>query len=161
MGDLIKVGMADLNCTRSPGVLTTLGLGSCVGICLYDTSTKISGMAHIMLPSSLQIKNNSNIAKFADTGIVKLVEDMQRLGANRNKLVGKIAGGAQMFNFNDSSDIMRIGSRNVVATKEVLRELNIPIIAEDTGGNHGRTIELYSDTGMLLIKTIGFGTKQI
>ncbi len=161
MGDLIKVGMADLNCTKSPGVLTTLGLGSCVGICLYDTTTKVSGMVHIMLPSSLQIKNNSNIAKFADTGIVKLVEDMQKLGANRNRLVSKIAGGAQMFNFNDSSDIMRIGSRNVVATKEVLKELNIPIIAEDTGGNHGRTIELYSDTGMLLIKTIGFGTKQI
>lgn len=161
MGDLIKVGMADLNCTKSPGVLTTLGLGSCVGICLYDTTTKVSGMAHIMLPSSLQIKNNSNIAKFADTGIVKLVEDMVRLGANRNKLVSKIAGGAQMFNFNDSSDIMRIGSRNVVATKEVLKGMNIPIIAEDTGGNHGRTIELYSDTGMLLIKTIGFGTKQI
>ncbi|OGO78436.1 MAG: chemotaxis protein CheD [Clostridiales bacterium GWB2_37_7] len=161
MGDLIKVGMADLNCTRNPGVLTTLGLGSCVGICLYDTSTKISGMAHIMLPSSLHIKNNSNIAKFADTAIVKLIEDMQKIGASKYRLVSKIAGGSQMFNFNDSSDIMRIGSRNVTATKEVLQSLNIPIIAEDTGGNYGRTIELYSETGVLLIKTIGFGTKKI
>jgi len=161
MAELIKVGMADLNCTKSPGVLTTLGLGSCVGVCLYDTSTKISGMVHIMLPSSLQIKNNSNVAKFADTGIVKLIEDMQKLGASKYRLVSKIAGGAQMFNFNDSSDIMRIGSRNVTATKEVLQSLNIPIIAEDTGGSYGRTIELYSETGILLIKTIGFGTKQI
>lgn len=161
MADLIKVGMADLNCTRSPGILTTLGLGSCVGVCLYDTSTKISGMVHVMLPSSQQIKNNSNVAKFADTGIVKLLEDMQKLGATKHRIVSKIAGGAQMFNFNDSSDIMRIGSRNVVATKEVLQSLNIPIIAEDTGGNYGRTIELYSETGILLIKTIGFGTKQI
>lgn len=161
MGDLIKVGMADLNCTNSPGILTTLGLGSCVGVCLYDKLNKVSGMVHIMLPSSLQIKNNSNVAKFADTGIVKLLEDMQKLGAKKNRIVCKIAGGAQMFNFNDSSDIMRIGSRNVIATKEVLQSLNIPILAEDTGGSYGRTIELYSETGMLLIKTIGFGTKQI
>lgn len=161
MGELVKVGMADLNCTKSPGILTTLGLGSCVGVCLYDTATKISGMVHVMLPSSLQIKNNSNIAKFADTGIVKLLEDMIKLGASKNKIVSKIAGGAQMFNFNDSSDIMRIGARNVTATKEVLQSLNIPIIAEDTGGSYGRTIELYSETGVLLIKTIGFGTKQI
>lgn len=161
MGELVKVGMADMNCTRTPGILTTLGLGSCVGICLHDTSTKISGMVHIMLPSSLQIKNNSNPAKFADTGIVKLLEDMQKMGAIKNKIVSKIAGGAQMFNFSDSSDIMRIGSRNVAATKEILASLNIPILAEDTGGSYGRTIELYSETGMLLIKTIGFGTKQI
>lgn len=161
MADLIKVGMADLNTAYSPWILTTLGLGSCVGICLYDSSTRISGLVHIMLPSSSQIKNNSNIAKFADTGIVKLVEDMIKIGARRSKLVSKIAGGSQMFNFNDASDIMRIGTRNVTATKEVLKSLNIPIIAEDTGGNYGRTIELYSETGILLIKTIGYGIKQI
>ena len=161
MADLIKVGMADLNMVNSPGILTTLGLGSCVGICLYDTSTRISGMVHIMLPSSLQIKNNSDQAKFADTGIVKLLEEMIKMGARRNKIISKIAGGAQMFNFNDTSDMMRIGARNVTATKETLKQLNIPIKAEDTGGNYGRTIELYSETGMLLIKTIGYGVKQI
>lgn len=161
MADLIKVGMADLNTTNSPGVLTTLGLGSCVGICLYDTSTKISGMVHIMLPSSLQIKNNSNLAKFADTGILKLLEDMIKIGARRSKIVSKIAGGSQMFNFNDTSDVMRIGSRNVTASKDILKQLGIPLIAEDTGGNYGRTIELYSETGVLLIKTIGYGLKQI
>lgn len=161
MVDIIKVGMADLNTTYCPGVLTTLGLGSCVGICLYDVSTKISGLVHIMLPSSSQIKNNSNEAKFADTGIVKLMEVMIEMGANRKKLISKIAGGAQMFNFNDSSEIMRIGMRNIAATKETLKKLNIPLVSEDTGGNYGRTIELYSETGILLIKTIGYGTKQI
>jgi chemotaxis protein CheD len=161
MAELVKVGMADLSAVYCPAVLTTLGLGSCVGICLYDTSSRIAGMAHIMLPSSAQIKNNSNIAKFADTGIVKLMEDMIKMGAKRSKLVSKIAGGSQMFSFNDASDIMRIGSRNVAATKETLKALNIPLIAEDTGGNYGRTIELYSETGILLIKTIGYGMKQI
>jgi len=161
MTDLTKVGMADMNTVYSPGILTTLGLGSCVGICLYDSSTKISGLVHVMLPSSEQIKNNSNTAKFADTGIVKLMEDMLKMGAKRSRIVSKIAGGSQMFNFNDTSDIMRIGTRNVAATKETLRMLNIPLIAEDTGGNYGRTIELYSETGILLIKTIGYGMKQI
>lgn len=161
MADLIKVGMADMGTTYSPGILTTLGLGSCVGICLYDTHSKISGLVHIMLPNSTQIKNNSNAAKFADTGIVKLLEDMTKMGAKKSRIVAKIAGGAQMFSFNDSSDIMRIGSRNVAATKETLNSLGIPILAEDTGGNYGRTIELYSQTGVLLIKTIGYGIKQV
>lgn len=161
MAELIKVGMADLNTACCPGVLTTLGLGSCVGICLYDPSTKISGLAHIMLPDSKQIKNNSNLAKFADTGVKVLLEEMIKIGAKRSKIVSKIAGGAQMFSFSDSSDIMRIGMRNVTAAREVLKLFNIPLIAEDTGGNYGRTIELYSETGILLIKTIGYGTKKI
>lgn len=161
MYNLIKVGMADLNCSAHPAVLTTLGLGSCVGVALYDTSKKIVGLAHIMLPSSQQAKNNTNIAKFADTAIIKLVNDMISIGAKKEHIVAKLAGGAQMFNFNQSSDMMRIGYRNAIASKEVLNDLKIPIICEDTGGNHGRTIELYSESGILLIKTIGYGVKQI
>jgi chemotaxis protein CheD len=161
MENLIKVGMADLNSSEHPGVLTTLGLGSCVGVALYDNSKKIIGLAHVMLPSSLQARNNTNIAKFADTAIVKLLEDMIKLGARKEKIVAKLAGGAQMFNFNQSSDMMRIGYRNVIASKEKLTELRIPIISEDTGGSYGRTIELYSEDGRLLIKTIGSGLKQI
>lgn len=161
MAEVVKVGMADLNCVYAPGILTTLGLGSCVGICLHEKESKISGMVHIMLPYSTQIKNNSNPAKFADTGIERLLNQMIKMGAKHSKIVSKIAGGAQMFNFNDTSDIMRIGTRNVSATKEILKKLNIPLVAEDTGGNYGRTIELYSESGKLLIKTIGYGIKQI
>ncbi|MCX7922399.1 MAG: chemotaxis protein CheD [Clostridia bacterium] len=161
MENTIKVGMADLNVSCHPGVLTTLGLGSCVGIALYDPTTKIIGLAHVMLPSSMQAKNNSNIAKFADTAVVKLVEDMKKLGVRKENLVAKLAGGAQMFAFNQQSDMMRIGLRNVIASKEKLEELKIPIISEDTGGNHGRTIELFSEDGRLLIKTIGHGVKYI
>ncbi|WP_024831354.1 chemotaxis protein CheD [Ruminiclostridium josui] len=159
--EIIKVGMADLNSSRHPCMLTTLGLGSCVGVALYDSTSKVAGLAHVMLPSSEQAKNNSNIAKFADTAIVKLVDDMIKLGARKDRIVAKLAGGAQMFVFNQSSDLMRIGYRNVVASKEKLKLLNIPVISEDTGGNYGRTIELYSDDGRLMIKTIGFGIKQI
>jgi len=161
MVNIIKVGMADLQSSCHPCIITTLGLGSCVGIALYDPGKKIVGLAHIMLPSSQQAKNNTNIAKFADTAIVKLVDDMIKLGASKNQIVAKIAGGAQMFSFSDSSEIMRIGARNVAATKETLEQLKIPVLAEDTGGNYGRTIELFSEDGRLLIKTIGHGIKEI
>lgn len=159
--EVIKIGMADLNVIKSPGILTTLGLGSCVGIALYDKNKKIAGLAHIMLPSSLEIKNNTNKAKFADTGIELLIEMIVSIGASRRGLTAKITGGSQMFNFNSDSDILKVGKRNVLATKEKLKEFKIPVIAEDTGGNYGRTIELNSEDGSLLVKTIGHGTQVI
>lgn len=155
--DMINVGMADLNSTKCPGVLTTLGLGSCVGIALYDPTSKVGGLAHIMLPDSTQIKSNANIAKFADTGIVKLVNDMVKLGANQRLMKAKIAGGAQMFAFESSNANMRIGDRNVEATIKTLMKLGIPIIGKDVGSNYGRTVELYTEDGRFQIKTIGHG----
>ncbi len=162
MQGIIKVGMADLKVVKEPDILTTLGLGSCVGIALYDRIRKVAGLAHIMLPDSCQIKNNTNKAKFADTAIEILVNEMVKQGASESRMTAKITGGSQMFSFgNSGSDLMKIGYRNTIATKETLNRLKIPIIAEDTGGNYGRTIEFYSYTGELLIKTIGYGVKTI
>lgn len=161
MNDMIKVGMADLNVCTSPNVLTTLGLGSCVGIVLYDPIRKIAGMVHIMLPDSTKILNNENKAKFADTGIDLLIKQMISIGAERRVLISKIAGGAQMFAFNNNNEMMRIGERNVEATKLKLQQLGITIKAEDTGANYGRTIEFYPETGDLLIKSVGKDRKII
>lgn len=151
----IKVGMADLNVCVSPDRITTLGLGSCVGIALRDPVTKIGGLAHIMLPDSTTIRNNSNIPKFADTGIEELVKQVTRRGANRSRLVAKIAGGAQMFGFNSNSEMVRVGERNVQATKKKLAQLKIPILAEDTGKNFGRTVIFYPETGDFVIRAVG------
>lgn len=161
MVNIIKVGMADLQVSRHPAILTTLGLGSCLGIALYDNSTNIIGLAHAMLPDSTSARNSSNAAKFVDTAIDELIREMLKIGANRNRICAKLAGGAQMFSFSNSNDLMRIGLRNVTAAKEKLSQLRISILSEDTGGNFGRTIELDSSTGLLLIKTIGYGIKQI
>lgn len=162
MSKIIKIGMADLNICDCPDILTTLGLGSCVGIILYDPASKISGMAHVMLPDSTKIKNNQNIAKFADTAIDELIRLLIVRGANRRRLVAKIAGGAQMFAFSSNTDdLMRIGERNVSATKSKLQQLGISILSEDTGKNYGRTIEFYSETGALKIKSIGKEEKFI
>lgn len=158
---MVNVGMADLNTTKYPGVLTTLGLGSCVGIALYDPKTKIAGLAHVMLPDSTQIRNNSNIAKFADTATIKLVKDMMALGAKRENMKAKLAGGAQMFAFDSTNESMRIGDRNIEASIKILGKLGIPIIGRDVGKTYGRTIELYSEDGRLVIKTIGQGNRII
>jgi chemotaxis protein CheD len=159
--NIIKVGMADLNYTRHPGILVTLGLGSCVGIALYEKKIKMIGLAHIMLPWSQQAKNNANKAKFADTGIMLLLQKMGESGASISNIVAKLAGGAQMFSFSGNSDMIRVGQRNVEATKAVLQQFRIPVISEDTGGSYGRTIEFYSEDGRLMIKTIGYGIKYI
>lgn len=156
MSEIIKVGMADLKTCISPDGVTTLGLGSCVGIALRDPVTKIGGLAHIMLPDSTAIRNSSqNIAKFADTGIVELVNQMEKLGANKARLEAKIAGGATMFQFNTNNGTMMIGERNVEASKQKLAELNIPLLAQDTGANYGRTVTYYPETGEFHIRAVG------
>ena len=113
MDELIKVGMADLNICKAPRGLTTLGLGSCVGVCLWDTSTGLGGLCHIMLPDSTRIKNNSNIYKFADTGIDELIRRLVSMGAPRARLKAKIAGGAQMIAFQSRHDTMSNGAANI------------------------------------------------
>lgn len=157
MSEIIKVGMADLKTCVSPNGITTLGLGSCVGIALRDPASKIGGLAHIMLPDSTAIRNSQqNIAKFADTGIEELVRQMVGLGANRSRIVAKIAGGATMFKFEGSSNsTMQVGQRNVEAVKAKLGEMRIQILAEDTGKNYGRTVVFYPETGEFHIKAVG------
>lgn len=158
---IIRVGMADLKVSAHPSILTTLGLGSCVGITLYDFKKKVIGMAHIMLPDSKIAVANTIRAKFADTGIEDLVKGMVAMGAKRENLVAKAAGGAQMFTFAGSSDTMKIGARNSEATRTILKNMRIPLVSEDTGGSHGRTIEISSQDGLLMVKSIGFGVKYL
>lgn len=161
MGNVIKVGMADLNICKSPDVITTLGLGSCIGLTLYDPVTKIGGMVHYMLPDSTQVRNNENIAKFADTGIDELLKRVVAAGASRQRLVAKIAGGAKMFETTGVSAIGHIGARNAEAAKQILKQKGIRLVAEDTGLNYGRTVELHCETGDFHIKAVGKPVKVI
>ncbi|MCR5419966.1 MAG: chemotaxis protein CheD [Lachnospiraceae bacterium] len=161
MSEMIKVGMADLKLCKAPDAITTLGLGSCVGIALRDPITKVGGLAHIMLPDSTKISNNTCIAKFADTGIAELVRIMVASGASRNRIVAKIAGGAQMFALQSKSESMAVGARNAEAVVKILGEMKIPILAQDTGDSYGRTVEFYPETGDFVIKAVGRDIKKI
>ena len=160
--EIIKIGMAGLGVARSPGRLRTTGLGSCVGVVLYDQVQKIAGMAHVMLPESSMAKGEiESMGKYADTAIPQLIHLMQKEGANTRNMVAKMAGGAQMFAFLGSNDTMRIGPRNVEACKQALQAAHIEIVAEDTGGNCGRTIEFDAENGLLQIRTVNQGVKEV
>lgn len=159
---VVKVGMADLNIATEGIILKTTGLGSCVGLTLFDPVCKIAGMAHVMLPSSeIARDTNINIAKYADTAIPELIGRMLAAGALQQRLKAKMAGGAQMFAMTSQSDSLRIGPRNVESCTELLKKLNIPILSQDTGGNFGRTIEFFSNNGMLSIRSVQHGIREI
>lgn len=159
---VVKVGIADMNITKAPNTIRTSGLGSCVGVVLYDSQKKIAGLAHIMLPdSSLERGKTIHKAKYADTAISVLIELLKKEGVNPKLLKAKIAGGAEMFKFSSKNKMMRIGPRNVDAVKKELKKYSIPLIAEDTGGSSGRTIEFCPETGKLMIRTVNQGTKEI
>lgn len=161
MGNMIKVGMADLNIAKSPDSLTTLGLGSCIGLTLYDPVAKIGGLVHYMLPDSTKLKNNSNIAKFGDTGIRELYKKMIEKGASPTRMVAKIAGGAKMFEVSGLSSVGNVGERNAEEAKIILKELKVRLVAEDTGLNYGRTVVLNCENGEYLIKSVGKPQKVI
>lgn len=152
---VIKVGIADMNVVTAPDTIRTSGLGSCVGLVLYDEAAKRAGMLHIMLPDSSLSRNEIlNKAKFANTGVLELIN---RLGIPPYRLKAKMAGGAQMFQFSTQKDTMRIGPRNIESIREQLIFHRIPLIAEDVGGSSGRTIEFDPLTANLNIRTVNAG----
>ena len=155
----ITIGISDLNVVMAPDTIITYALGSCIAICLYDPQVKAAGMAHIMLPSSKECPADRNIKKFADTAATELVRIMEMRGARRARMKAKIAGGAQMFKV--ISDAANIGRRNTAAVKEALRSMMIPIIAEDTGNDFGRTVEFFSVNGVLQVRTAKMGSWEI
>lgn len=158
---IIKVGMADLNVAKYPNRIRTTGLGSCVGVVLYDPLNKIGGLAHIMLPDSSLGKGDQKEGKYADTAIPMLIRELEKAGAERSFLIAKLAGGAQMFAFSTINETMKVGPRNVEACRLILNRERIPVVAEDIGGNWGRTIELDSSTGQLSIRTVNQGDKKL
>lgn len=161
MSNVIKVGMADLAVCSGEDAVTTLGLGSCIGIAIRDPVTGIGGLVHIMLPDSTEIRNNSNRPKFADTGIEDLVNAIVKKGGNRSRLVAKIAGGAQMFGSGGSANTIRVGERNAQASKKKLMQMRIPLLASDTGNTYGRTVIFYPKTGDYVIRSVGKPEKVI
>lgn len=159
---VIKVGIADMNIVKPPYTIRTAGLGSCVGVVLFEPLKQIAGMVHIMLPdSSLAKEGILNVAKYADTGIRELVRKLEKEGLRCSMLKAKIAGGAQMFQFSSGNDLMRIGPRNEEAVRKTLQQLNIELLAADCGGNNGRTIEFDPITKKLSIRTVNKGVKEL
>lgn len=157
----IRVGIGEANTVNSPGEIITVGLGSCIGIALYDKNISLGGLVHIILPDSTQFSKINNPFKFANLGIPLLLKRMENEGAKKVNIKAKIAGGASMFNFADKNKINDIGSRNEIAVRQSLAQLSIPIISTDVGGNKGRTMILDTSSGIVYIRTIGIGIKEL
>jgi len=152
MEQIVFIGIGEYQIGVAPIVIATLGLGSCIGIAILDPISRIGGLAHIMLPDSSTVSDKSVRSKFADTAVVDMVNDMIRLGAKRERMVAKIAGGAHMFGL--ENDVLKVGQRNIIATKEILNRLRIPISSEEVGGSVGRTVHFYTENGKFQIKSV-------
>ena len=163
MENSYHVGMADAVAVSSPAKLITLGLGSCIGLVIYDEIAKIAAMAHIMLPDSRGGKEHEKPGKFADLAIPFLLDELSKKHAQKERLKAKFAGGAQMFAniTGGGTEFLAVGSRNISETIAFLNKFKIKIIASDTGGNKGRTVEFNTETWMLSVKVLGKGITMI
>ncbi len=159
MEKIVRVKIADYAVLKEEGLLITIGLGSCIGIALYDASLKVAGLAHILLSDSTQFRKRENLAKYADTAIPLLLEEMLRLGVKRGRVKAKIAGGSELFNF--KSDRESVGARNIKAVKKTLALINVPLLAADVGGKSGRTMKFFAGEGKVLIAHPGAKEKEL
>lgn len=143
---------------RSEGEILSSGIGSCVLVILYDPETKVGGIAHILLPDEKYSRKVSDRNRFPRPAITNLLSEMERLGADRSRIFARLVGGSSMFNTDRHEPI---GDKNVAACRRILNELGIPIRAEDTGGNWGRSVSLDIKTGRVRITTYRIGIKEL
>lgn len=161
MSEMIRVRMADYNLCSPPDRITTLGLGSCMGVVIYEEYSRWCGMAHIMLPDSKKISFNENRMKFADTCLGDMYRDLKlRVGKNAS-FFAKIAGGARMFAYDSDNELLNIGEQNSLAVRQFLMEKGIPIMAEDVGKDFSRTIVFNPQRASLHITAVGIDEYEI
>jgi len=151
----VIVNVADWAAERGDGVLVTLGLGSCVAIMLYDPQANAAAMAHVLLPSTSLARDITNHAKFPETAVPLLVDQLKRLGADPRRIVAKLAGGASMFSQLVTPGTIQMGERNVLASRNALRAAAIPILRESVGGERGRSIRFHAQDGRVEIRSVG------
>jgi len=156
---MIPVGMAEVKIAREGETLSALGLGSCIGLAAYCRRTKIGGMVHIMLPAAFANQENDKPGKFADSGIPALLEAMKAAGAG-SQLVFAYAGGAQVF-VGSAKAGMDIGSRNAEAVKQHMARLGGKVKAFEVGGNEGRTLTFFPKTGLVTVRSVRGGTRDL
>lgn len=152
--------VADFAVGKGGGVLSTIGLGSCVAIAIYDKQARVGGMAHVLLPSEGLSRDKDNRAKFPGTAVPLLLEEMKKLGA-RGPFTAKIAGGSSMFGALLPSGGINMGERNVLSSRQALSEAGIPLAAQDVGGDYGRSVYFHLDDGRMLVRSLKSGDRAL
>jgi chemotaxis protein CheD len=154
------VKVADFAVGKGGGVISTIGLGSCVAIAIYDKQARVGGMAHVLLPSEGLSRDKDNRAKFPGTAVPLLIEEMRKLGA-RGPFTAKIAGGSSMFGALLPSGGINMGERNVLSSRQALSEAGIPLAAQDVGGDYGRSVYFHLDDGRMLVRSLKSGDRAL
>jgi chemotaxis protein CheD len=157
----IVVGISDIRFAEPPQKLVTYGLGSCVAIVLFSREAVVGSMAHVMLPLACGDGNNETPGKFADTAVAAMVQKMEARGIGPPQLIGKIAGGADMFAGQFRGTGRRIGARNILSTRKALDTFGIRLLAQDVGGTAGRTVEFIAETGLFTVRTLRGEVKEL
>ncbi len=156
----LRVRVADYAVAKGDDVISTIGLGSCVAIVIYDRQTRVGGMAHVLLPSEGLSRDKDNRAKFPGTAVPLLLEEMRKLGA-RGPFAAKIVGGASMFGALIPAGGINMGERNVVSSRQALSEAGIPLAAQDVGGDYGRSVYFHLDDGRVLVRSLKSGDRAL
>ena len=159
MSDL-RVRVADYAVGKGPIVISTIGLGSCVAIAIYDKQTRIGGMAHVLLPSEGLSRDKENRAKFPGTAVPLLLEEMKKLGS-RGPYTAKIAGGSSMFGALIPAGGINMGERNVAASRQALADAGISLSGQDVGGDYGRSVYFHLEDGRVLIRSLKSGDRAL
>lgn len=146
--------VADAAAAQGDAMLTTIGLGSCVAIVLHDADRKIGGLAHILLPSESLAQDRSNRAKFPGSAVPLLLEEMQRLGSRPTRITARLVGGASMFAALLPAGGLQMGERNLLATRDALGKARLPIVGEDVGGGHGRSVFFDIASGQVQVRSM-------
>ena len=152
--------VADYAVAKGSGVISTIGLGSCVAIAIYDRQTRIGGLAHVLLPSEGLSRDKDNRAKFPGTAVPLLLEEMRKLGA-RGPFTAKIAGGSSMFGALMPTGGINMGERNVASSRQALNDAGIPLAAQDVGGDYGRSMFFHLEDGRVLVRSLKSGDRAL
>ena len=156
----LRVRVADHAVGRRGDVITTVGLGSCVAIMLHDATARVGGLAHVLLPVEALGRGTGSRAKYAATAVSLLLEEMAAAGAGRG-VTAKIAGGASMFAALLQSGGVNMGERNVAETLRALDRARVPLVAQDTGGDYGRSVALHVDSGRVDVRSLKRGSRVL
>ena len=154
----MRVGVAELAVGTGDTRLTTSGLGSCVGIAVADPPAEIAGLAHVMLPDETS-NTETKPAKSMARGVEGLVTAVEDAGGDPDQFEAKIAGGSRMFDFSGVSE--GVGERNIERARETLADRDVPVVAEDVGGEHGRSLELIPETWTLTVTSAHRGSESL
>jgi chemotaxis protein CheD len=155
------VRVADLRIGVADDVLVTVGLGSCVAILLHDAEARVGGLAHILLPSPALARADANPAKFPESAVPRLLQLMAADGARRERITGRLAGGASMFAALAPPGTVQMGERNLVAARQALDAHGVPLMGEAVGGDFGRTVRLRVGDGRVEVSTVAHGVQHL